>query len=109
MINYHLITDLIIAITMYYYQMLHVTDTFLYLIRAFIAHKKKYHVYPKWSDAIRRLNLATLVLKFEQAYFTTCLKIARWVANSVDTDHSTMFDLALNCVFRFICQNTQGS
>ena len=47
MLDYHLNKDIIIAITMHHYQVLDVTDTFLYLIWAFIVQNKKYHIYLK--------------------------------------------------------------
>ena len=68
-----------------------------------------YHIYPKYLD------ISTPYHTYSKIWTNTiycpmmCLKIAGWVANSVDPDetpHSAASHLGLNCLFRAVCLKT---
>ena len=67
-----------------------------------------YSIYPKYPDTSPYRDLY-----YEQIQFTIryCLKIAGWVANSVDPDEkprSAASHLGLHCLLRPVCPNADG-
>ena len=71
----------------------------------------KYHIYPKYSDTSTPYHICSKIWTSTIHYRMLCLKIAGWVANSVDPDetpHSAASHLDLYCLLRPVCPNTYG-
>ena len=70
-----------------------------------------YRIYPKYSDTLTPYHICSKIWTSTIHYPMLCLKIAGWVANSVDPDetpHSAESHLGLNCLLRPVCPNTYG-
>ena len=70
-----------------------------------------YRIYPKYSDTSAPYHICSNIWTSIIHYPMLCLKIAGWVANSVDPDetpHSAASHLGLNCLLRPVCPNTYG-
>ena len=71
----------------------------------------KYLFYPKYSDTSTPYHICSKIWTRTIHYPMLCLKIAGWVANSVDPDetpHSAASHLGLYCLLRPVCRNTYG-
>ena len=71
-----------------------------------------YHIYPKYLDTVTPWYTCSEIWKSAIYYLLLCLKIAGWVANSVDpgkTLHSAVSHLGLHCLLRSVCPNTYGN
>ena len=82
-------------------------------LRAFFVLDKifMYHIDPKYSDTSTPYHICTKIWTSTIHYPMLCLKIAGWVANSVDPDatpHSAVSHLGLYCLLRPVCPNTYG-
>ena len=76
-----------------------------------LAHNKCYRIYPKYSDTSTPYHIRSKIWTSTIHYPMLCLKIAGWVANSVDPDEtprSATSHLGLNCLLRPVCLNTYG-
>ena len=70
-----------------------------------------YCIYPKYSDTSTPYHICSKIWTSTIHYPMLCLKIAGWVANSVDPDEtprSAASHLGLNCLLRPVCPNTYG-
>ena len=70
-----------------------------------------YRIYPKYSDTSTPYHICSNIWTSTIYYPMLCLKIAGWVANSVDPDetpHSAASHLGRNCLLRPVCPNTYG-
>ena len=70
-----------------------------------------YLIYPKYSDTSTPYHICSKIQTSTIHYLILCLKIAGWVANSVDPDEtprSAASHLGLNCLLRPVCPNTYG-
>ena len=70
-----------------------------------------YHIYPKYSDTSTPYHICSKIWTSTIHYPMLCLKIAEWVANSVDPDEmprSAASHLGLYCLLRPVCPNTYG-
>ena len=73
-----------------------------------ISKTVKYHIYKYW-DTSTPYNSCSKIWKSTIYYPMLCLKIAKWVANSVDPDEmpcSAASHLGLHCLLRPVCPNT---
>ena len=73
--------------------------------------KLHYRIYPKYSDTSTPYHICSKIWASTVYYPMLCLKIAGWVANSVDPDEmlrSAGSHLGLNCLLRPVCPNTYG-
>ena len=71
----------------------------------------KYRIYPKYSDTSTPHHICSKIWTSTIHYPMLCLKIAGWVANSVDPDETPQnaaSHLGLNCLLRPVCPNTYG-
>ena len=71
----------------------------------------KYRIYPKYSDTSTPYHICSKIWTSTIHYPMLCLKIAGWVANSVDPDEtprSAASHLGLYCLLRPVCPNTYG-
>ena len=71
----------------------------------------EYHIYPKYSDTSTHHHTWSKIWTFTIYYSMLCLKIAGWVANSVDPDEtprSAASHLGLHGLLRPVCLNTYG-
>ena len=71
----------------------------------------KYRIYPKYSDTSTPYHICSKIWTSTIHYPMLCLKIAGWVANSVDPDEtlrSVASHLGLYCLLRPVCPNTYG-
>ena len=72
----------------------------------------EYRIYPKYSDTSTPYHiLCTKIWTSTIHYPMLCLKIAGWVANSVDPDEtpcSAASHLGLYCLLRPVCPNIYG-
>ena len=71
----------------------------------------EYRICPKYSDTSTHYHTCSKILTSTTYYSMLCLKIAGWVANSVDSDempHSAASHLGLHCLLRPVCPNTYG-
>ena len=67
--------------------------------------------YHKYSDTPTPYHICSKIWTSTIHYPMLCLKIAGWVANSVDPDEmprSAAPHLGLNCLLRPVCPNTYG-
>ena len=74
-------------------------------------HFKGYRIYPKYSDTSTPYHICSKIWTSTIHYPMLCLKIAGWVANSVDpyeTLRSAVSHLGLYCLLRPVCPNTYG-
>ena len=81
-------------------------ESFLVLDKIFM-----YHIYPKYSDISTPYHICSYIWTSTIHYLMLCLKIAGWVANSVDPDEtprSAASHLGLYCLLRPVCPNTYG-
>ena len=79
-------------------------------IQQFQTHQS-YHIYPKYSDTSTPYHICSKIWTSTIHYPMLCLKIAGWVANSIDPDetpHSAASHLGLYCLLRPVCPNTYG-
>ena len=70
-----------------------------------------YHIYPKYSDTSTPYHTCSKIWTSSIYYLMLYLKIAGWVANSVDPDEtplSAASHLGLHCLLRPVCPNTYG-
>ena len=70
-----------------------------------------YRFYPKYSDTSTPYHVCSKIWTSTIHYPMLCLKIAGWVANSVDPDETPRFaasHLDLYCLLRPVCPNTYG-
>ena len=70
-----------------------------------------YRIYPKYSDTSTPYHTCSKIRTSTIHYLMLCLKIAGWVANSVDPDEtprSVASHLGLYCLLRPVCPNTYG-
>ena len=70
-----------------------------------------YRIYPKYSDTSTPYHICSKIWTNTIHYPMLCLKIAGWVANSVDPDEtprSAAYHLGLYCLLRPVCPNTYG-
>ena len=70
-----------------------------------------YRIYPKYLDTSTSYCKCSKIWTSTIHYPMLCLKIAGWVANSVDPDEtprSVASHLGLNCLLRHVCPNTYG-
>ena len=70
-----------------------------------------YHTYPKYSDTSIPYHTCSVIWTTTIHNLRLCLKIAGWVANSVDPDempHSAASHQGLHCLLRPVCPNTYG-
>ena len=70
-----------------------------------------YRIYPKYSDTSTPYHICSKIWTSTIHYPMLCLKIAGWVANSVDPDEtpcSAASHLGLYCLLRPVCPNTYG-
>ena len=70
-----------------------------------------YRIYPKYSDTSTPYHICSKMWTSTIHYPMLCLKIAGWVANSVDPDgtpRSAASHLGLYCLLRPVCPNTYG-
>ena len=70
-----------------------------------------YRIYPKYSDTSTPYHVCSKIWTSTIHYPMLCLKIAGWVANSVDPDEtprSAASHLGLYCLVRPVCPNTYG-
>ena len=70
-----------------------------------------YRIYPKYSDISTPYHICSKIWTSTIHYPILCLKIAGWVANSVDPDEtprSAASHLGQNCLLRPVCPNTYG-
>ena len=70
-----------------------------------------YRIYPKYSDTSTSYHICSKIWTSAIHYPMLCLKIAGWVANSVDPDEtprSAASHLVLYCLLRPVCPNTYG-
>ena len=70
-----------------------------------------YRIYPKYSDTSTPYHICSKIWTSTIHYPMLCLKIAGWVANSVDPDetpHSAASHLGLYCLLRPVCPNIYG-
>ena len=70
-----------------------------------------YRIYPKYSDTSTPYHICTKIWTSTIHYPMLCLKIAGWVANSVDPDEtsrSVASHLGLYCLLRPVCPNIYG-
>ena len=70
-----------------------------------------YRIYPKYSDTSTPYHICSNIWTSKIHYPMLCLKIAGWVANSVDPDEtprSAASHLGLYCLLRPVCPNTYG-
>ena len=68
-----------------------------------------YHNYPKYLDTSTPYRTYSKIWTSTIYYPMLCLKIAGWVANSVDPEEITHFaasHLGLHCLLRPVCLNT---
>ena len=68
-----------------------------------------YRIYPKYSDTSTPYHICSKIWTSTIHYPMLCLKIAGWVANSVDPDgtpRSAASHLGLYCLLRPVCPNT---
>ena len=71
----------------------------------------KYRIYPKYSDTSTPYHICSKIWTSTIHYPVLCLKIAGWVANSVNPDetpHSVASHLGLYCLLRPVCPNIYG-
>ena len=83
----------------------------VYKSAEFIIHKMEYRIYPKYSDTLTPYHICSKIWTSTIHYPMLCLKIAGWVANSVDPDEtprSAASHLGLYCLLRPVCPNTYG-
>ena len=74
-------------------------------------HHVIFRIYPKYSDTSTPYHIYSNNWTSIIHYPMLCLKIAGWVANSVDLDEtprSAASHLGLNCLLRPVCPNTYG-
>ena len=70
-----------------------------------------YRIYPKYLDTLTPYHICSKIWTRTIYYPILCLKIAGWVANSVDPDemlHSAASHLGLHCLLRPVCPNIYG-
>ena len=70
-----------------------------------------YRIYPKYSDTSTPYHICSKIWTSTTHFPMLCLKIAGWMANSVDpveTPRSAASHLGLNCLLRPVCPNTYG-
>ena len=70
-----------------------------------------YRIYPKYSDTSTPYHICYKIWTSTIHYPMLCLKIAGWVANSVDPDEtqrSAASHLGLYWMLRHVCPNTYG-
>ena len=70
-----------------------------------------YRIYPKYSDTSTPYHICSKIWTSTIHYPKLCLKIAGWVANSVDPDEtprSAASHLGLYCLLRPVCPNIYG-
>ena len=70
-----------------------------------------YRIYPKYSDTSTPYHICSKIWTSTIHYPMLCLKIAGWVANSVDPDktpRSAVSHLGLYCLLRPVCPNIYG-
>ena len=68
-------------------------------------------IYPKYLGSSTSYHICSKIWTCTIYYLKLCLKIAGWVANSVDPDemlHSAASHLGLHCLLRPLCPNTAG-
>ena len=73
--------------------------------------RNNYRIYPKYSDTSTPYYICSKIWTSTIHYLMLCLKIAGWVANSVDPDEtpcSAASHLGLYCLLRPVCLNTYG-
>ena len=73
-----------------------------------LSHGVAYRIYLKYLDYSTPYHTASKIWTSTAYYQMMCLKIARWVANSVDHEmpHSGVSHLGLHCLLRPVCLNT---
>ena len=84
---------------------------FVTTLFAQICLSKYYRIYPKYSDTSTPYHICSKIWTSTIHYPMLCLKIAGWVANSVDPDEtprSAASHLGLYCLLRPVCLNTYG-
>ena len=70
-----------------------------------------YRIYPKYLDTSTPYHICSKIWTSTIHYPMLCLKIAGWVANSVDPDEtprSAASHLGLYCLLRPVCPNIYG-
>ena len=71
-----------------------------------------FSIYPKYSDTSTPYHICSKIWTSTIHYPMLCLKIAGWVANSVNPDEtlrSASSHLGLYCLLKPVCLNTYGS
>ena len=88
-----------------------VVSLYKMLAKTFRCIALHYCIYPKYSDTSTPYHICSKIWTSTIHYPMLCLKIAGWVANSVDPDEtprSAASHLGLYCLLRPVCPNTYG-
>ena len=83
----------------------------LWIKSLFFFNQTIYRIYPKYSDTSTPYHICSKIWTSTIHYPMLCLKIAGWVANSVDPDEtprSAVSHLGLYRLLRPVCPNTYG-